>query len=378
MNIVYITSQPYPVGMAGTKRIRMLAEPMATSHNVEVLVLSSPTNGNAKSGEYHGVRYNHEPFTRTSLLFSFLSARKILEQRYKKGESNALIFYDGVGLKNLWFCTIGRKLGFYTFADIVEDYSVHQENASFALSFLHKVDALIERRYNKLLDGLAVISSGLRAKFLNLNMPDNRIVQISVCAENYAMDLKKTEANSDVVRFVYSGSFGTKDGVEILVDAFIKLQEHYPEAALILSGKINDSIAKKIEGKNGITYVGLVPDEEFYQFLQNADVLMMTRIGSAYANAGFPFKLGEYMATGNPVITTKVSDIAEFLEDRKEAILVEPSSVSSLLEGMKYFMANRDECKQIGARGKAKGAKLFSPALNGKKLGDFLSKMSAT
>lgn len=372
MNVVYITNQPYPAGMAGTKRIRMLAEPMATLHQVEVLVLGSTSYGNAKKGKFNGVKYSHIPFSRKDLLFGFLNARKILQARFIDNEINAIVFYDGVGLKNFWFCTIGRKLDFSTYADVVEDYSVHEENASMALSFLHKVNAQIEKRYSKLLNGIAVISSGLEEKFLSLNMPAERIVRISVCAENYDLNLTKVEKMNEDVRFVYSGSFGVKDGVEHLVDAFCKLKIKFPEATLLLSGKINDKIASKIKGKDGIEYVGLVSDEDFYQFLQDADVLMMTRIGSAYANTGFPFKLGEYMATGNPVITTNVSDISKLFEDKKEVILVEPSNVSSLFKGMEYFMLNRKESKEIGARGKVLGASLFSPLLNGQKLGDFI------
>lgn len=374
MNIVYITSQPYPIGMAGTKRIRMLAEPLAASHNVEVLILGSPVNGNALLGEYNGVKYKHESFSRIGLLLSFLKARKILEGRFQKGQYNALIFYDGIGLKKLWFCIIGKKIGYFTFADVVEDYSVHQENTGLALSLLHKIDFQIEKSYPKLLNGIAVISSGLYNKFLNSGIPRERIVQIPICAENYALKLKPSVKTDTNVRFVYSGSFGVKDGVEILIDAFEKVRVNYSNVELVLSGKINNTISERIKGSERITYVGMIPDEDFYQFLQDADVLMMTRIDSAYANAGFPFKLGEYMATGNPVIATTVSDIATFLENKRDAILVEPSSVSSLLQGMEYFLENRQECKEMGLRGKQKGATLFSPRLNGEKLERFLVK----
>lgn len=41
----------------------------------------------------------------------------------------------------------------------------------------------------------------------------------------------------------------------------------------------------------------------------------MCRNLSEYANASFPFNLGEYLAIGNPVIATKVSDIEMCLTD---------------------------------------------------------------
>ena len=78
--------------------------------------------------------------------------------------------------------------------------------------------------------------------------------------------------------------------------------------------KFNNSFYNKLptsQQNSKIIYFGLIPDDDYYQFLKDADVLLMTRIDSPYANSGFPFKLGEYLATGNAVI-----DISTMLKAR--------------------------------------------------------------
>jgi len=78
----------------------------------------------------------------------------------------------------------------------------------------------------------------------------------------------------------------------------------------------------------------------------------MTRINSRYANAGFPFKLGEMLATGKPVLATKVGNVSNFLENGKNAILVEPDSVDEIVIGLKLIIENPEWAKNIGLNGK--------------------------
>jgi glycosyltransferase involved in cell wall biosynthesis len=63
----------------------------------------------------------------------------------------------------------------------------------------------------------------------------------------------------------------------------------------------------------------------------------MTRVGSGYANAGFPFKLGEFLATGNPVITTNVSDVSVYLENYKDCIIVTPEKINEVAASIRIL-----------------------------------------
>ena len=68
-------------------------------------------------------------------------------------------------------------------------------------------------------------------------------------------------------------------------------------------------------------------EKDYYSLLNNADIPCMTRVDLAFANAGFPFKLGEYLAAGKPVIASRVSDVDRFLVNGQNAMLVNPGSV---------------------------------------------------
>ena len=104
------------------------------------------------------------------------------------------------------------------------------------------------------------------------------------------------------IRILYSGSFADKDAVDHLIAAFEIVSRRYHDVTLVLTGKglpeymrpLHERIASSSCAAR-ITYLGYLPDDEFYRVLNGSDILCMVRRGSVYESAGFPFKLGEYL-----------------------------------------------------------------------------------
>jgi len=371
MNILFISSQPYPYGMAASKRIRLFAEYLAKRNQVKVFITGRNNDRNDNYGVKKRVEWNFVKFNRIEYFLNIFKIHSILKNNFLRREKNIILLYDGIGLTNFVFAILGRKMGYNIFTDIVEDYSLHEENTGFLLSALHKINILVDKKTSYFVDGIIVITKRLFEKYLKLYILKNNMILIPVSAENLLIDLQKNSYPENY-RLMYSGSFGNKDGVDILIKAFKEISKIYPSIELILTGKINDTTKKLIKDIPQIKFIGLISDKEYYQFLKNADVLMMTRINSPYANTGFPFKLGEYLATGNPVISTDVSDICLYLEDRRDVILANPSDVLSLVNSIRFVLENKDKAIKIGENGYNKCMAYFNPITNGKNLELFL------
>lgn len=355
--------------MAGSKRIRLFAEFLSKKNQVTVVTLQSLNKEqiNCKVGN---IEHKRISISRLGSFTNRLKIKQVLKNLYVSNIPNILFLYDGIGLTNLLFAKIGRELGYKIVTDVVEDYNTHQEKTSFKLSALHKINARIEKKTAQLTDGVVVLSSRLHNKFMQLGVPSGKIINIPVSAEN--LTYTYTKNNNSQFSFVYSGSYGNKDGIDFLLKAFYKFQSQNKECELILAGNIPKHIALDIDQNKNIKKAGLIKDEDYYQFISNANVLMVTRPNSIYANSGFPFKLGEYLATGNPVITTKVSDIENYLKDREDIILAEASDVNSLCNAMKFAFENKQLLSRIGESGKQKCEKHFNPTHNGDLLENFL------
>ena len=176
--------------------------------------------------------------------------------------------------------------------------------------------------------------------------------------------------------FLYAGTFSEKDGLELLLPAFEIVNSRFPNTRLLLTGHASDKRLKEISSlirRPQIEMKGLLPEDQFFMTLREADILLMTRVNSEFANAGFPYKVGEYLATGNIVIATNVSDISYYLENRKDALIIEPGNEAQLVEAMTFCLENEDLCLQIGKNGQEACASYFNPSKNSKILYDLLT-----
>jgi glycosyltransferase involved in cell wall biosynthesis len=349
---------------------------------VNVIVLNKSNEPNKNSGSEKSVSFSTLAISSNNLItyllkfpFNILKIRSILKKHKVKNGKNFIILYDGISLDNVFFILLGKFLNYRSLIDIVEDYSLHEEKISRLHALKLKLNLKIEDYFLSMVDGVIVLSSYLETKFLKKVKKDIKIINIPVSAGNLEFNPKIRKKISDrPFKFVYCGTYGKKDGIEILLEAFNIVSKKYTEISLILSGKSKTGIEEllnKYENPN-IKFVGYIPEEKYYEFLADADALCMTRINSGYANAGFPFKLGEYLATGKPVITTDVSDVSNYLVNKIDAIIAEPSNVKSLSEALEYVILNPDESYKIGLNGRKKAFEFFNPQKNGSLLLRFL------
>jgi glycosyltransferase involved in cell wall biosynthesis len=373
--ILFISSDPYPFGMAGSKRIRLFAEQLGNHHSVKAIV-TLPKNGNNENyGTFNMIPFELIKFTIFQLSISFLRIYNLLKKEYDPSKKNIIFLYNGIGLSNYSILIIGKFLKYKILTDIVEDYSVTQENESIKRKLLLKLNSYFDKVLTKYADGIIVISTTLYQKYISQAIPQNKIAIIPVSAENLLTNYEKEIKTSTNIIFLYSGTYGQRDGVEFMIESFKLVQKEYPNIILQLAGKINNSIRLLITNERNIEYLGLIPNDQYYQYLINVDVLLMTRINSPYANAGFPFKLGEYLATGNPVIATDVSDVNLYLTNRTDAYLIKPQDFESLKASIIHIIEHPDESAKIGLNGKESAIKYFNPIINGKILESLIHKV---
>ena len=111
---------------------------------------------------------------------------------------------------------------------------------------------------------------------------------------------------------MYAGMLYGLYGVDKLVRAFMKTQD--PEARLVLYGG-GDAVEmiQKAAGEDGrIVYRGQATNEEIVAREAEATLLINPRpTKDAYTAYSFPSKNLEYMASGTPVVTTKLAGMPE-------------------------------------------------------------------
>ena len=270
----------------------------------------------------------------------FLSeGKKKLNNWFINDKKNILIFPTIITVFEWPLYKYAEQLGYKVIFDQVE--------TSFFLngkmSFLHWLyigmsEKLSHFAYKK--NAAFVISTALYDA-VHSKYPNRKICLLPNSTPLHNDKAKKILHNPLLI--LYSGTYSPKDGVTYLIEGVIKAFEQGCQCRLILLGKGTPEdmkVLNKIKNKKYIEYRGFVSDEELINTMKNCDVLCMTRTNSVFANYGFPFKLSEYLATGNLVLATNVGDVSKYLEDKKNALIVAPENAHEIAQALLYVQNN--------------------------------------
>lgn len=124
----------------------------------------------------------------------------------------------------------------------------------------------------------------------------------------------------------YFGSLTRDRGLEILVQAFKKIQAHQPNALLLLAGYTPNPEALE---RPGIDYRGLVDQQDVPVMLSASDVAVIPYIRDPMIEATNACKIAEYLACEVPIVATRISDMEDLFSETPE-ILAEPGDAESL------------------------------------------------
>jgi len=167
----------------------------------------------------------------------------------------------------------------------------------------------------------------------------------------------------------YAGSLlERKDGVVSLIYAFNQISTKYPGLVLKIAGAspghteenklqyLIDSL--ELSGK--VKLLGSIERNQIPVLMCSAKVLVLARPNSLQAKGGFPTKLGEYLASGRPVIVSKVGEIPALVNE-DEVFFIDPDKlVDGLVIQLDYILSNYTEALRVGMKGKKRASQLFS------------------
>jgi len=237
------------------------------------------------------------------------------------------------------------------------------------LSFQYMKVELYFRLFLNRVDYIYVISKALKDLFeTKLNHQNtlgkiqilNMLVEPDRFATNHNNDQSEIQSRNNQKKIVFVGElYGDKDGVFGLIQAFINIGNEFPEADLIIIGDNQDKAALSpiykiidLNGyKNRIIFTGRLNRDEVAKHIKNSYCLVLDRPNNIQAKYGFPTKLGEYLASGKPVIITKVGDIPLYLKDNINAYLAEPDNIESFSQKLRECLNNPKQAQKIGLEG---------------------------
>jgi glycosyltransferase involved in cell wall biosynthesis len=174
------------------------------------------------------------------------------------------------------------------------------------------------------------LKRGLRVERIPIFFPTDEVSCDKICV-------------FDKLRLLYAGSPGKKDyllemirGISLLPDSDLNRIEFqiFGVSEVAMKNLMGIELFQKL--KDCLVIHGKVSRETVLEGLKHAHFTVMLRDSSKrYAMAGFPTKVVESLVSATPVITNISSDLAEFLIDGKNSIIVGGCSPVDFKESIK-------------------------------------------
>jgi glycosyltransferase involved in cell wall biosynthesis len=154
----------------------------------------------------------------------------------------------------------------------------------------------------------------------------------------FSLPIDKTESNTILS---YAGQIAPHKGVDILVEAAIRLCKKYTTVFFMLAGdqdynrEFSSEILEKIDQagfKNRIQLLGFV--EDISGFFSKSDIHLCPSV----FEDPMPNVIFEAKAEGIPTVGFKSGGIPELIQHRKDGYLCEKKDTVSLMKGIEYYL----------------------------------------
>lgn len=390
--LTILENNPYRDSNAANNRFIALAEGLVNNNcELDLIFLKGFENRKEKitfkkRGIYNGLRYSYLfPYFISNdilrkLVFKiysyFFNYRKIIKQINNNdfdyiwlGVSPRIINIGLKLFKNKYNESIKilHERSEFSWIGLTKKNKIHD---SYLYSFLPKVDCLI------------VMTNVLKVYYKKFVSSKTQIIHLPMTVDFKRFEKVYIEKSKIRSYIAYCGTMNnTKDGVNILIESFIKIMRQFPELDLYLAGAKQPAadyqkqieIIQKNKAEKRIIYLGNLSRDKIPSFLIKSKILAMARPKSKQAEGGFPTKLGEYLATGNPVCVTRIGEISNYLVDEKNAFIAESDSIESFSNALLRALTS-EKAKQIGQAGLNIAQKNFNKDIQAKKLYQFLHK----
>ena len=188
-----------------------------------------------------------------------------------------------------------------------------------------------------------------------------------------AIDTTKYQTSVDrgSVRQRYGVGYGEKlilcvgrlvpqKGIEYFIRAIPIIAKRYPEAKFIIVGEgwsrdLLEAEARASGQGRKIQFTGFASDQEVINLMTSADALVVPSVYEPFGIVAL-----EGMATGVPVVASKVDGLAEVIEHDRTGVFVYPRSPESIAWGVDQVLSDPGHAKWLTENAKEELRKAYS------------------
>jgi colanic acid biosynthesis glycosyl transferase WcaI len=212
---------------------------------------------------------------------------------------------------------------------------------------------------------ISTLTEGMRQKIVGKGVPDTKVVVVPPPADNRLFDVgsvvdgqrfRKKHGLEGKFIVAHSGNMGVKQGLNVVLDAALRLKMHQ-EIMFLLSGDgVMKSHLKMRANALGLCNVRFLPVQEHADFLEMLAAIDMALIvqQSAVSDIVFPSKTVTLLSAARPVVASVSAncEIGRVIRQSQAGVVIEPESPDPLVAAIRDMFENPEGRFAMGQRGR--------------------------
>lgn len=387
-SIVYLGSSGFPYGLAEIQKMILISKSLILTDNSVTIICKKGVHNKADhpelkaSGNYENIEYVYtsgNPFRNENFLERNLLKIKgvineffLLKKRKKNNELDyAIISQNFYAI--LYYSFLSKFFGFKIILNYVEYYSGIKKKWFQIDKWFN--DILFDRFAPLLVDAVFPISEFLIDHLKEIS-PNIKYLKIPVLTDFDRY--KDIEILQGQKYFLFCGDAGYIEIIKFIIDSFGRLYNTSTFLYLVINGDENNIIEIKkyisnIPKKDNIKLVSKLTEKQLYNYYKNAIALLIPLRPTLQDSARFPHKIGEYLASENPVISTNYGEIKYYFKNMENMLIADRYEINLFADKMQFVIDSPGAVKKIGMKGRNTALPIFDYRIQATVINNFLN-----
>ena len=266
------------------------------------------------------------------------------------------IIYDRYITFNYSAVAVGRRNNIPTFLELNAPLAYERHHEDDEKLYFKKTAYALERRISSDAFQTIVVSTPLKEYLLSIGVPGEKIMVLpnganfnkfhSIQKDHNLLNNLGFSSRNKVIGF--TGILRPWHGIDLLLKAFRKVHELFPQTVLLLVGdgpikKDIETQAETLGCREALIITGRVPHHMVREYISLFDIAVSPKT-TFYAS---PMKILEYMAMSKPVLAPDTVNIQDIIEDKKSGLLFVPGDCDSLVQSLSVLIKNESFRRQV-------------------------------
>ncbi|MDB2606200.1 glycosyltransferase [Zobellia sp.] len=386
-HIIFLGETRFPYGLASVQRMLLMSKALVyAGAKVTIVCRKGGWKENQypdfnHKGQFEGVNYiytSKSVFKPKGFLNRNLNKFKGIYGEYKfiknlkkDNDIRAAIVSNRKLLHVIRFLIYSKFFNFPVVNNLVEMASAMDGRSNFT----KLNDFLLDKWVYRLFDGAMPISDKL-LDYQNKIASNKPSLKLPILCDYEKFNVAKIIGEP---YFLYCGSINYMEVIEFILECYKNLNSSEVKMFMIVSGG-SELETQNLQAKINSQFTGEpvklftnISYGELIHLYNHAKALLIPLRPTLQDSSRFPHKIGEYLASANPVVTTNVGEIKNYFKNKETALVASEYAVADYTAQMKFVLDKPQEAIKIGLKGQELGLNNFDYHIHGSRMIKFIN-----